>query len=134
MCASSSPRDDLSVLSRLERLDASTVSDADKSLRVLPAAIRPVSAGTAGSDHHAASSRQTSGGPYQYTISTMAPVARFQGAGQDTQHRIRRSGERTQRIRARIGAATPDPGIAGSRVQPGRQPHPDNGGSPALMC
>ena len=46
MSASSSPRDDLSLLSRLERLDASTVSDADKSLRVLPAAIRPVSAGS----------------------------------------------------------------------------------------
>jgi 4-hydroxy-4-methyl-2-oxoglutarate aldolase len=44
MSASTSPRDDLSLLSRLERLDASTVSDADKSLRVLPAAIRPVSA------------------------------------------------------------------------------------------
>jgi RraA family protein len=44
MSASSSPPDDLSLLSRLERLDASTVSDADKSLRVLPAAIRPVSA------------------------------------------------------------------------------------------
>jgi 4-hydroxy-4-methyl-2-oxoglutarate aldolase len=44
MSASSSPRDDLSLLSRLERLDASTVSDADKSLRLLPAAIRPVSA------------------------------------------------------------------------------------------
>jgi len=43
MSASHSPRDDLSVLSRLARLDASTVSDADKSLRVLPAAIRPVS-------------------------------------------------------------------------------------------
>jgi 4-hydroxy-4-methyl-2-oxoglutarate aldolase len=46
MSASSSPRDDQSLLSRLERLDASTVSDADKSLRVLPAAIRPVSAGS----------------------------------------------------------------------------------------
>jgi 4-hydroxy-4-methyl-2-oxoglutarate aldolase len=46
MSAWSSPRDDLSLLSRLERLDASTVSDADKSLRVLPAAIRPVSAGS----------------------------------------------------------------------------------------
>jgi len=46
MSASSSPRDDLSLLSRLERLDASTVSDADMSLRVLPAAIRPVSAGS----------------------------------------------------------------------------------------
>jgi RraA family protein len=45
MSASSSPRDDLRLLSRLERLDASTVSDADKRLRVLPAAIRPVSAG-----------------------------------------------------------------------------------------
>ena len=45
MSASSLPRDDLSLLSRLERLDASTVSDANKSLRVLPAAIRPVSAG-----------------------------------------------------------------------------------------
>ena len=44
MSASSSPRDALSLLSRLERLDASVVSDADKSLRVLPAAIRPVSA------------------------------------------------------------------------------------------
>jgi regulator of RNase E activity RraA len=44
MSASSLPRDDLSLLSRLERLDASTVSDANKSLRVLPAAIRPVSA------------------------------------------------------------------------------------------
>jgi 4-hydroxy-4-methyl-2-oxoglutarate aldolase len=44
MSASSSPHDDLSLLSRLERLDVSTVSDADKSLRVLPAAIRPVSA------------------------------------------------------------------------------------------
>jgi 4-hydroxy-4-methyl-2-oxoglutarate aldolase len=44
MSSSSLPRDDLSLLSRLERLDASTVSDADKSLRVLPAAIRPVSA------------------------------------------------------------------------------------------
>src|SRR5260370_40571987 len=44
MSASSLPRDDLSLLSRLERLDASTVSDADKLLRVLPAAIRPVSA------------------------------------------------------------------------------------------
>ena len=44
MSASSLPRDDLSLLSRLERLDASTVSDADKSLRVLPAAIRLVSA------------------------------------------------------------------------------------------
>ena len=44
MSASSSPRDDLSLLARLERLDASTVSDADKLLRVLPAAIRPVSA------------------------------------------------------------------------------------------
>jgi regulator of RNase E activity RraA len=44
MSASSSPRDDQSLLSRLERLDASTVSDADKSLRVLPAALRPVSA------------------------------------------------------------------------------------------
>jgi 4-hydroxy-4-methyl-2-oxoglutarate aldolase len=44
MSASHSPRDDLSVLSRLERLDASTMSDADKALRVLPAAIRPVSA------------------------------------------------------------------------------------------
>ena len=46
MSASNSPRDDLILLSRLARLDASTVSDADKSLRVLPAAIRPVSAGT----------------------------------------------------------------------------------------
>jgi 4-hydroxy-4-methyl-2-oxoglutarate aldolase len=45
MSASNSPRDDLSLLCRLARLDASTVSDADKSLRVLPAAIRPVSAG-----------------------------------------------------------------------------------------
>jgi hypothetical protein len=36
MSASSSPRDDLSLLSRLERLDASTLSDANKSLRVLP--------------------------------------------------------------------------------------------------
>ena len=45
MSASSWPRDDLSLLSRLGRLDASTVSDAGKSLRVLPAAIRPVSAG-----------------------------------------------------------------------------------------
>ena len=44
MSASSLPRDDPGLLSRLERLDASTVSDADKSLRVLPAAIRPVSA------------------------------------------------------------------------------------------
>jgi len=44
MSASSSPSDDLSLLSRLARLDASTVSDANKSLRVLPAAIRPVSA------------------------------------------------------------------------------------------
>jgi regulator of ribonuclease E activity RraA/HMG-CHA aldolase family protein len=44
MSASSLPRDELSLLSRLERLDASTVSDANKSLRVLPAAIRPVSA------------------------------------------------------------------------------------------
>ena len=44
MSASSLPRDDLSLLSRLERLDASTVSDADKSLRVMPAAIRLVSA------------------------------------------------------------------------------------------
>jgi 4-hydroxy-4-methyl-2-oxoglutarate aldolase len=46
MSASSSPRGDLSLLSRLGRLDASTVSDAGKSLRVLPAAIRPVSAGS----------------------------------------------------------------------------------------
>jgi 4-hydroxy-4-methyl-2-oxoglutarate aldolase len=46
MSASSSPRDDLSLLSRLERLDASVVSDADRSLRVLPAAIGPVSAGS----------------------------------------------------------------------------------------
>ena len=45
MSASSWPRGDLSLLSRLGRLDASTVSDAGKSLRVLPAAIRPVSAG-----------------------------------------------------------------------------------------
>jgi 4-hydroxy-4-methyl-2-oxoglutarate aldolase len=45
MSASSLPRDDLSLLARLERLDASSVSDAGKSLRVLPAAIRPVSAG-----------------------------------------------------------------------------------------
>jgi 4-hydroxy-4-methyl-2-oxoglutarate aldolase len=45
MSASSSPGEDLGLLSRLERLDASTVSDANKSLRVLPAAIRPVSAG-----------------------------------------------------------------------------------------
>jgi 4-hydroxy-4-methyl-2-oxoglutarate aldolase len=45
MSASSSPRDDLDLLARLERLDASTLSDANKSLRVLPAAIRPVSAG-----------------------------------------------------------------------------------------
>ena len=37
MSASSLPRDDLSLLSRLERLDASTVFDANKSLRVLPA-------------------------------------------------------------------------------------------------
>ncbi len=44
MSASSSPRDDPSLLSRLERMDASTVSDANKSLRVLPAAIKPVSA------------------------------------------------------------------------------------------
>ena len=44
MSASSSPREDRGLLARLERLDASTVSDADKSLRVLPAAIRPVSA------------------------------------------------------------------------------------------
>src|SRR5260370_28927252 len=44
MSASSLPRDDLSLLSRLERLDASTVSDADKLLRVLPAVVRPVSA------------------------------------------------------------------------------------------
>ena len=44
MSASSSPHDDSSLLSRLARLDASTVSDANKSLRVLPAAIRPVSA------------------------------------------------------------------------------------------
>ena len=44
MSSSSLPRGDLSLLSRLERLDASTVSDANKSLRVLPAAIRPVSA------------------------------------------------------------------------------------------
>ena len=46
MSALSSPRDDLSLLSRLARLDASTVSDAGRSLRVLPAAIRLVSAGT----------------------------------------------------------------------------------------
>ena len=46
MSAPSSPQDDLSLLSRLARLDVSTVSDADKSLRVLPAAIRPVSAGS----------------------------------------------------------------------------------------
>jgi 4-hydroxy-4-methyl-2-oxoglutarate aldolase len=45
MSALSSSRDDLGLLSRLARLDASTVSDADKSLRVLPAAIGPVSAG-----------------------------------------------------------------------------------------
>jgi 4-hydroxy-4-methyl-2-oxoglutarate aldolase len=45
MSASSSPREDLDLLARLERLDASTLSDANKSLRVLPAAIRPVSAG-----------------------------------------------------------------------------------------
>ena len=44
MPASSSPHDDLGLLSRLGRLDASTVSDANKSLRVLPAAIKPVSA------------------------------------------------------------------------------------------
>jgi hypothetical protein len=41
MSASNSPRDDLGLLARLERLDASTLSDANKSLRVLPAAIRP---------------------------------------------------------------------------------------------
>jgi RraA family protein len=46
MSASSWPRGDLSLLSRLGRLDASTVSDAGKSLRVLPAAIRPVSVGS----------------------------------------------------------------------------------------
>jgi RraA family protein len=46
MSASSWPRGDLSLLSRLGRLDASTVSDAGKSLRLLPAAIRPVSAGS----------------------------------------------------------------------------------------
>jgi 4-hydroxy-4-methyl-2-oxoglutarate aldolase len=45
LCLHRAPRDDLRLLSRLERLDASTVSDADKRLRVLPAAIRPVSAG-----------------------------------------------------------------------------------------
>jgi 4-hydroxy-4-methyl-2-oxoglutarate aldolase len=44
MSASSSPREDPGLLARLERLDASAVSDAGKSLRVLPAAIRPVSA------------------------------------------------------------------------------------------
>jgi len=46
MSAPSSPQDDLSLLSRLARLDVSTVSDADKSLRVLPVAIRSVSAGS----------------------------------------------------------------------------------------
>lgn len=46
MSALGSPGEDLSLLSRLARLDASTVSDADKSLRVLPAAIRPVSVGS----------------------------------------------------------------------------------------
>ena len=40
--------------------------------------MRPaVPAGTAGSDPHAASSMQTSDGPYQYTIGTMARVTRF---------------------------------------------------------
>ena len=53
----------------------------------------------------------------------MAPVARFRGAGQDTQHGIRRPGERAQRIRARIGAATSELGIADPQVQPAPQPH-----------
>jgi hypothetical protein len=51
--------------------------------------MRPaVPAGTAGSDHHTASSMQTSEGPYQYAIGTMARVARFKGAGQDSEQTI----------------------------------------------
>jgi len=49
---------------------------------------------------------QTSDGPYQYTIGTMARVARFKGAGQDSEQTIQRSGQRLQRIRAWTGAAT----------------------------
>ena len=44
MAASRSPRDDLDLFERLSRLDAATLSDADKSLKILPPAIRPVSA------------------------------------------------------------------------------------------
>jgi 4-hydroxy-4-methyl-2-oxoglutarate aldolase len=43
--AFSSPGSDRSPAERLERIDASTLSDADKSLRVLPSAIRPVARG-----------------------------------------------------------------------------------------
>lgn len=44
MAASRSPRDDLDLSERLSRLDAAAISDAGKSLRILPPAIRPVSA------------------------------------------------------------------------------------------
>jgi hypothetical protein len=46
---------------------------------------------------------QTSDGPYQYTIGTMARFARFKGAGQDSEQAIQRYGRRPQRIRARTG-------------------------------
>jgi 4-hydroxy-4-methyl-2-oxoglutarate aldolase len=44
MAASRSPRDDLDLFERLSRVDAAAISDAEKSLRILPPAIRPVSA------------------------------------------------------------------------------------------
>jgi hypothetical protein len=44
MAASRSPRDDLELFERLSRVDAAAISDAGKSLRILPPAIRPVSA------------------------------------------------------------------------------------------
>jgi hypothetical protein len=66
---------------------------------------------------------QTSDGPYQYTIGTMARVARFKGADQDGEQTIQRSGQRPQRIRAWTGAATSGLGNRRSLVRPGRQPH-----------
>jgi hypothetical protein len=65
---------------------------------------------------------QTSDGPYQYTIGTMARVARFKGAGQASEQTIQRSGQRPQRIRARTGAASIRPGRAGTTSAAGCLP------------